>query len=205
MLPPRHPASRPIPGWCPMTVCTRRSGSYLLAALSARLGNEVRARRYAAELLRLDTTTTQGVIGRALGHEVLAYAEGGGRKAEALAQLDQSGLRGPQARIWERAYCSPVLSQAHGRYFRAGILSGLGREAEALRWYNSMWMANAFDLAYLAPAHLRQAEILDRVGQRERALQHYRAFAELWKDADPGLRWRVDRVESRITELVQRR
>jgi serine/threonine protein kinase/tetratricopeptide (TPR) repeat protein len=177
--------------------------AYLLGALSSRLGDGVGARRYASELLRLDTTTTQGVIGRALGHEILAYTAGVGRKTEALAHLDQSGLRGPQARVWERAYSSPFLSQAHGRYVRAVILSELGRDAEALRWYNSLWMANAFDLAFLAPAHLRQAEILERTGQRERALQHYRAFAELWKDAEPELRWRVDRVESRIGELAR--
>ena len=177
---------------------------YLLGALSSRLGDGVGARRYASELLRLDTTTTQGVIGRALGHEILAYAEArAGREAEALAHLDQGGLRGPQARVWERAYSSPFLSQAHGRYLRAGILSELARDTEALRWYNSLWMANGFDLAFLAPAHLRQAEIQERAGHREQALQHYRAFAELWKDADPELRWRVVRVESRISDLVQ--
>ncbi len=64
-------------------------------------------------------------------------------------------------------------------------------------------MANAFDLALLAPAHLRQAEIEERAGHRQSALHHYRAFAALWKEADPELRWRVDRVESSIAELAQ--
>jgi tetratricopeptide (TPR) repeat protein len=178
--------------------------AFLLGALSSRLGDDAGARRYATELLRYDTTTTQGVIGRALGNEILAYpAARAGRKAEALAHLDQSGLRGPQARVWERAYSSPFLSQAHGRYLRAGILGELGRDTEALRWYHSLWMANAFDLVFLAPGHLRQAEIQERAGHREQALHHYRAFVELWKDADPELRWRVAGVERRIGDLVQ--
>ncbi len=100
--------------------------TYLVGALSSRLGDDVGARHHAAELLRLDTATTQGVVGRALGHEILAYREArAGRPAEALAQLDQSSLRGPQARVWQRAYSSPFMSQAQARYLRAGILSAL--------------------------------------------------------------------------------
>jgi hypothetical protein len=64
-------------------------------------------------------------------------------------------------------------------------------------------MANAFDLLYLAPAHLRQAEIHERAGRREQALQHYRAFVELWRDADPELRSWVDLVERKIGELTR--
>jgi tetratricopeptide (TPR) repeat protein len=177
---------------------------YLLGELSSRLGNGAEVRRYATELLRLDTTTTQGVIGRALGHQLLAgEALRAGRKAEALVHFDESGLRGPQARVWERAYSSPVLSQSHGRYLRAELLNVLGRAPESLRWYNSLWMANAFDLLYLAPAHLRQAEIHERAGRREQALQHYRAFVELWRDADPELRSWVDLVERKIGELTR--
>jgi hypothetical protein len=64
-------------------------------------------------------------------------------------------------------------------------------------------MANAFDLALLAPAHLRQAEIEEHAGHRQTALQHYRAFEALWKDADPEQQWRVARVGGRIAELAQ--
>jgi tetratricopeptide (TPR) repeat protein len=178
--------------------------AYLLGALKARLGDSAGTRRQAGELLRLDTTMTQGVVGRALGHEILAYTQArSGRAGEALAELDQSSLRGPQAQVWRRAYSSPFMSQGLARYLRAGILSDLGREREALVWYRSLWMANAFDLALLAPAHLRQAEIEERAGHHQNALLHYRAFEALWKDADPELQWRVDRVSARIAKLAQ--
>ncbi len=95
------------------------------------------------------------------------------------------------------------MSQAQARYLRAGILSDLKRDPEAMRWYHSLWMANAFDLAFLAPAHLGQAEIEAREGNRQNALQHYRAFAALWKEADPELQWRIDRVRSSIAKLAQ--
>jgi tetratricopeptide (TPR) repeat protein len=178
--------------------------AYLLGALSSRLNNGAAVRRHAAELLRFDTTTTQGVIGRALGHQLLAgEAARTGRNAEALAHLNQSGLRGPQARVWERAYSSPILSQSHGRYLRGDLLDVLGKEAEALRWLKSLWMANAFDLAFLAPAHLEQARIHERSGRRKQALYHYRAFADLWRHAEPELRPRVDSVARIISDLAR--
>jgi len=176
--------------------------SYLLGALSSRLEDDAAARRHAMELLRLDTTETRGIIGQALGHEVLAYAAAGaGQDAEAFRQLELSSLRGPQSRVWERAYSSPILSQVRGRYLRAELMRRAGRDVEALRWYGSLWMANAFDLAYLAPSHLGSAELLDRAGRREEAIRHYQAFVELWKDADPELRERIAGAERRVAEL----
>ncbi len=55
--------------------------TFLLGALGARLGDGAEARRRARELLELDTATTQGVVGRALGHEILAYTEARAGKA----------------------------------------------------------------------------------------------------------------------------
>jgi serine/threonine protein kinase/tetratricopeptide (TPR) repeat protein len=175
---------------------------YLLGALSTRVGEAAAARRYATELLRFDSATTQGVIGRAFGHEILAQtALAEGKKADALAELDQSLLRGSQARVWERAYSSAFFSQSYGRYLRATVLSQLGRNVEALRWYNSLWMSNAFDLAYLAPASLKMADIYERLGDRNQAIKHYRAFVNLWRQADSEFQPNVKKIESRIKEL----
>ena len=175
---------------------------YLLGALSARLGDAAAARRNAGTLERFDTTTAQGVIGRAMAHEVLGdLALLGGRPAEGLAELDRSGLRGPYARTWARAFSSPFFSQAYERYLRARALSDLGRGTEALRWYHSLWMATAFDQLYLAPSELGQAEIYDRQGERAQALAHYRAFVNLWRDADPALQPMVRKARARIAAL----
>jgi len=82
-------------------------------------------------------------------------------------------------------------------------LATLGRDTDALRWYGSIWMANAFDLVYLAPAQLEIAELYARQGDRTRALAAYRTFVDLWRDADPELRPEVDRARARIAALEQ--
>jgi tetratricopeptide (TPR) repeat protein len=110
-------------------------------------------------------------------------------------------MGGRYARSWERAYSSPFFSQSYERYLRAGALAGIGRDADALRWYGSLWMANAFDLVYLAPAQLEAAALYERAGDRARALAAYRAFVELWRDADPELRPAVERARARIAAL----
>jgi len=42
------------------------------------------------------------------------------------------------------------------------------------------------DLVFLAPAHLRQAEILQSRGEHLAALEHRRRAVRLWGDADPA-------------------
>jgi tetratricopeptide (TPR) repeat protein len=178
---------------------------YLLGALSARIGDNATARRHATELMLGDTTGATGAIGPALGHEILAQvALASGQPAEALRELDQTSLTGPHARTWERAYSSPFFSQSLARMLRARVLATLGREDEALRWYNSLWMANAFDLVYIGPARLAEAEIYDRRGDRDRALQEYKRVIELWKEADPDLQGSLNRAKERIAVLESR-
>jgi tetratricopeptide (TPR) repeat protein len=53
----------------------------------------------------------------------------------------------------------------------------------------------------LAPALLRAAEIHDDKGNRERAVEYYTRFVELWENADPDLQPRVREARARITAL----
>ena len=177
---------------------------YLLGALSARLHEAGGAAAAAEALRRFDSTTAAGTIGRSFAAAVLAQAAlEAGRPAEALQEFERGTLGGRYARIWQRAYSSPFLSQSYDRYLRAGALSRLGRDADALRWYSSIWMANAFDLVYLAPAQYEVAGIYQREGDKTRALAAYRQFIELWRDADPELRPQVERARARVAELAR--
>ena len=54
---------------------------------------------------------------------------------------------------------------------------------------------------YLAPAHLRQAEIYERRGKRDLAARHYRRFIELWSRADPELQPAVAEARKRLAEV----
>ena len=53
----------------------------------------------------------------------------------------------------------------------------------------------------LARAHNRLGELYEAKGDRARAAQHYAAFVEVWKNADPVLQPRVARARARLAAL----
>jgi len=61
------------------------------------------------------------------------------------------------------------------------------------------------DALYLAGMRQRLGEMYEAKGNVEKALEHYTAFVELWKDADPELQPRVRDVRGRIERLQRRR
>jgi tetratricopeptide (TPR) repeat protein/TolB-like protein len=178
---------------------------YLLGAVSARLGDSAAALEYADRLTISDASSVSletVIISNTLARNIRALvAFAGDELARALRELEKPGLRGPAARTWERAYSSPIFSGSQERYLTAGALAQLGREAEALDSYAGIWMSNVYDLSYLAPAHLGQAEIYDERGQKEEAILHYNRFVDLWADADPEFQGRVEEARRRIANL----
>lgn len=180
-----HPAGRPYASL--FGGVDARVGPYASALLSVRLGDLPAAERDAAaldrEAHRAPDPPADAALVRALAASVRAdVARARGRPADALAQLDGGRLE------LGLGYVSNVLGcQAYDRYARAEALQALGRDDEALRWYATLGEAAVHELVFLAPAHLRQAEIYDRRGDAGRAAAHYRRFVELWHDADPEL------------------
>ncbi|NUQ11538.1 MAG: protein kinase [Gemmatimonadaceae bacterium] len=61
------------------------------------------------------------------------------------------------------------------------------------------------DALFLAGIRQRLGEMYEAKGSVDKALTHYQAFVELWKDADPELQPRVRDVRSRIERLQRRR
>lgn len=57
------------------------------------------------------------------------------------------------------------------------------------------------DGASLAGSHKRLAELYDAKGNREKAMSHYSAFIDLWKDADPDLQPHVQKARERLGQL----
>jgi tetratricopeptide (TPR) repeat protein len=169
---------------------------YLLGLLSARLGDETAALRYAAQLERADPSSLPGAFAADGGKFVRAeVAWRRGRPQEALTTLEG-------ARFWTRwpgleaknTDDSPFYSHMHERFARAELLYELGREEEAIPWYR----VYAYDLLYTAPARLRLAQIYERRGDRAKAAEHYGQFIELWKDCDPELRPLVESARQRL-------
>ena len=59
------------------------------------------------------------------------------------------------------------------------------------------------DTWMLAPAHKRLGELYEAKGDAKRSAEHYAAFVELWKRADPDLQPKVAEARTRL-ELVRR-
>jgi tetratricopeptide (TPR) repeat protein len=164
-----------------------------LGLLDTRLGDTVAALGEARALDLAADTSLSGRLAHTLARSIRAHvAAAGGRTREALADLDRAG--------WEAA-ASVFVAEAYDRYFRGELLQRAGRDDEALGWFHSIAERAAYELVYLAPAHLRQAEIYDRRGNRTQAAQHYKRFIELWREADPELQPVVDEARTKLARL----
>jgi len=86
------------------------------------------------------------------------------------------------------------------RFLRAELLHALGRDKEALPWCESL--GTMYDVPYIAPAHLRCAEIYLRMGNREVAAFHYARFARQWSEADPELQPLVQQARQALSKLA---
>ena len=61
------------------------------------------------------------------------------------------------------------------------------------------------DQLYLAGVRQRLGELYEARGEFDKALTHYQAFVELWKDSDPELQPRVRDVRARVERIQRRR
>ena len=68
------------------------------------------------------------------------------------------------------------------------VLSAQQKHREALQWIETSFQGAPSEIVYLAPMHLQRAEIYERLGERRKAMEHYRRFVTLWRDCDPALR-----------------
>jgi tetratricopeptide (TPR) repeat protein len=126
---------------------------------------------------------------------MLAIAEG--RYQDAIAKLNEADQRNiPRTEILgaARFLVHDRLQQAdsairEGESYLAGTHpSRLGQDA-----------------LFLASIRQRLGEMYEAKGDFDKALTHYNAFVELWKDADPELQPRVRDVRSRVERIQRRR
>ena len=171
-------------------------------ALYARMAMPAKARallaRYNAEIT--DTTlrrAQQADLHTALGEVALAE----GKYPEAIAEF-RKGDVGYDGRPANE--CSACLSLNLARAFDA---AGQADSAAAMfeRYLATpYWQkanANA-DPVRLPAIHERLGQLYEAKGQNEKAAAHYRAFVELWKNADPELQPRVAEARRRLIKLT---
>ncbi len=171
---------------------------YLLGLLTARSGDPTGALAFADSLTAAGDIESNPGLARDLELGVraeVASLEGDYKKVVTLLAERHSRYS------YEMPMVSPLFSQSRERFLKAEALFHLDRLEEALGWYESLSELSIFDLVYLAPAHLRQAEIYERLGRPQKALVQYRHFVERWWGSDPQLQPQVEEVRRRLGEL----
>jgi tetratricopeptide (TPR) repeat protein len=193
---PHAEAPKPTPGR--VSTLQPQLRLYLLGLLSSRLGNQAESLRHAAELEKSDHPPEAAALVRDLARTIRADVEWRqGRPAEALELLKPVKGEVPADLLGD-----PVFGEDGARYLRAELLYQLGRDREALEWFSHGFQGRPSELVYQAPGHLRQAEIYERLGDRQQAIDHYSRFIQLWKSCDPEQRPSVERARARLAVLV---
>ncbi|UCC73648.1 MAG: hypothetical protein JSV86_03530 [Gemmatimonadota bacterium] len=174
--------------------------TYLLAILAARLGDRAAALAHARTLERHARQVGDSLfLIQDLTLEVEAAAAlAAGDSVGALRTLERAQYRALPGR--GGVFGSSFWTRFYGRYLRAELLYSVGRDQEALGWFRSFGWFWGTEYIYHAPAHLRRAQLHERLGNRDQAMEHYRRFAELWNDCDPRLRPTVERVRVRLAQ-----
>ncbi|MEO8336406.1 MAG: BTAD domain-containing putative transcriptional regulator [bacterium] len=172
--------------------------TYIAAMSSARTGDDARRTQQLAELEKAQDPTGAAALSKGFVLSVAAERlRQQGQPLQALAALEHGARETPFVPAWTSGF----VSQAYERYVRAELLHGLGRDDEALRWYGTFGDNSPYDLVYLAPSLYRQAQIYDARGQKALAVERYKRFVDLWKDADPQLQPMVASGRARILAL----
>ena len=117
-------------------------------------------------------------------------------------QSGQYGVAEAELRAANEVGCAicdmPLLARAYD-------LEGKSDSAVAVyeRYVRTPLLERSFsDGMFLAGVHKRLGELYEVKGQRDKAVQHYRAFIELWKDADSELQPRVTDARQRVAALT---
>jgi tetratricopeptide (TPR) repeat protein len=171
--------------------------SYLVGLLGARLGR--------TDLVGSSVDALKGMGGtpdaRTLGPDLALAIEGydGWRTHEFDQALER--FEGMELNVaYPMTFASELYTLAFPRYLRARSLEEVGRGEEAIGWYATLEVS-PYELVFRGPSHLHRAEIYERSGDTQRAIEHYRAFVTLWENADPELQPLVEQARAALARL----
>jgi tetratricopeptide (TPR) repeat protein len=103
-------------------------------------------------------------------------------------------------RVWRRCWSCTALDEG-------AALEQLGQRDSAVSSYERVTSTkglfqDAWDLLALPVALERLGELYEARGERQKAIENYGKFAELWKNADPELQPRVKEARRRLATLT---
>lgn len=179
---------------------------YLLGLLSARQNDHAAAMRFAADIERAGAPAEAREVVRDLAQTVRAdVALKSGRAEDGRRALDAIQGEVPLELVSAPVYANArEFTQEHARYLRIMALSASERQSDAIRWIETSFAGAPSEIAYLAPMHLKRAELHERQGEWSKATEHYRRFVALWRDCDIALRPGVESARARI-RLLERK
>ncbi len=170
---------------------------YLMALVSARMGDVDHAKQYSEEIERQKFPTGYKTLAADFARSVRAQIDRvQGKPAEALKELE------PLLAETKNPLESPFVSEAYERFTRAELLYEAGRFPEALKWFDHLVESSVFEFVYLPLSTFRRAEILDRQGDSKGAEAGYKAFIDFWRECDPELRPMVELARRRLAGLT---
>lgn len=160
--------------------------SYLIGIMSGLLGEAGAAEanaRFLEQLTTTDSTSSLPALSRSLAAAVRAQA------AFKLGDHDQALalLSFPVHGDVDYLLASPFFSHAYNRFMHGELLIAKEDDKAALPWFESLLQSRS-DLFLAGPALLRQAQIHERIGSKQKAAALYAEFARLWNGSDANLR-----------------
>ncbi len=166
---------------------------YLIGALAVRAGDfsAAEAAVRVLEQVPFEGTSIAADLALAVRARMLAAR---GDAANALALLEKQQLHVP-------ARYNGFFSRVAESPLRASLLETLGRSREALLLYDSVSFYNATDPTLVPAGFLRQARLLEALGERDAAIDKYARFVELWKNCEPAEQPSLERAQMRLAQL----
>jgi tetratricopeptide (TPR) repeat protein len=166
------------------------------ATMFARAGKPDRARQLLARFRAEDPTGATAAVNQqplTVVNGEIALAEG--KAAEALRQFRAGDLREDGA---------PIVCEACTHFNLARAFDAAGQPDSTLTYFERYLAVPAPrrpDAQALAAVEKRLGELYDSRHERQKAIAHYAAFVEQWKNADADLQPAVATVKRRLDEL----
>jgi len=177
---------------------------YLLALLSSRLRDFSGAATYVSELERTPVAAEARDVLRGLAATVRAdVATQGGAPA---GTLDITPGSIPLELVNVPLFANVrEFTLEHARFLRVIQLVSNSDFSSALRTMETGFQGSPAEFVFLAPLHEQRARIHERLGDRAKAIEHYRRFIELWENADSAIQPRVEGARAAIERLDRSR
>ena len=176
---------------------------YLFSAVVlARAGNATKARamiaRYRAEMTDTSIRRAQNAqLHSALGEIALAER----KPLDALAEFRRADVGYDGAPADECAPCLPFdLARAYDAAGRPDSAAVMFERYLATPYWQKL--LPEMDPGRLPAIHERLGQLYESMGNTEKAAEHYRAFIDVWKNAEPELQPRVTDARKRLARLT---